>query len=585
MNETDEIKQRLPIEQLVGSYVPLKKMGRIYKANCPFHQEKTPSFTVSPERGIFKCFGCGKGGDIFDFVMDLEGLTFPETVKLLAERAGVTLEEWKPAGGEGAPKPEVGKDRLFRVNAYAAKLWNTILISHEKAAPARDYLKNRGLTLETMQGFQLGYAPFGSTTAQSFHKAEFTPKELQIAGDPTKFQDRITFPICDITGRIIGFTGRLLELKDDPRSQDNRGPKYWNTPETPIFIKSRAVYNIHLAKQAIQREDLAILAEGQMDVAMLYQSGYEHTVASSGTALTTEQIKLIGRFTTNIAFAYDQDKAGIEATKRGIELVLQAELNPFVIVVPNGKDPAECLRNDPDSWHLAYQERYPFMEWLIRHAMSDDENLTPLRKKELAKELLPWVGKVTDQVERTEWLRIVAAYLQTDVENLQTALERMLGTPSPTRKQVKPEEEHFESSTSTNPLLQKAELALAFLLAFPDILPAAKSQLDSLRLAGSTPFLEEILPILEKEKVPADELDPDHYKQISLYVEEILRTYQTMEIDSARALEEVLVIMQRIRSDVKESTKSRLAKEISNAQLLGDTGKLQSLFAELKNLI
>ncbi|MCC2631957.1 MAG: dnaG, partial [Patescibacteria group bacterium] len=343
MNETDEIKARLPIEQVVGSYIPLKKAGRIYKANCPFHGEKTPSFTVSPDRGIYKCFGCGEGGDIFDFVMKLDGLSFPEALELLAERAGVKLEERKPSSdnSHGPAMAASGKQRLFQLNAFTAKLWHTLLMQHPKTEMARTYLHERGLQDETIAAFEIGYAPLGNVTSGELRKAGYANQEVAQAGDPSKFQDRIVFPIADITGKVIGFTGRLLELPDDPKNGTNRGPKYWNTPETPLFVKSRALYALHLAKKAIQSEDLVILAEGQMDVTMLHQAGFTHTVASSGTALTKEQIQMLGRFTTNIAFAYDQDKAGIDATKRGVELVLAAELNPFVIVVPHGKDPAD----------------------------------------------------------------------------------------------------------------------------------------------------------------------------------------------------------------------------------------------------
>ncbi|MBU6389364.1 DNA primase [Patescibacteria group bacterium] len=582
MTETEQIKDRLPIEQLIGSYVPLKKAGRIFKACCPFHNEKTPSFTVSPERGIFKCFGCGEGGDIFDFVMKIDGLTFPEALNLLAERAGVELPKNRP---ENQPtKGTVPKERLYQVNAYAAKLWHTILTKHPKAETARAYLAGRGVSDETIRQFGIGYAPFGTTTALALKKAGFSVDEVAKAGEPTRFQDRITFPIADITGRTVGFTGRLLESPTDPSSRANRGPKYWNTPETPLFIKSRTVYGLHLAKRAIQDEDTALLVEGQMDVVMLRQAGYANAVASSGTALTPEQVRLLGRFSQNIAFAYDQDSAGIEATKRGMELVLAAELNPFVIVVPKGKDPAECLQKDPELWKEAYQSRQPFMSWLIDQSIAERPELTPSRKKELVRELLPWIARIRNEVEQTDWVRWLATRLQTEEAHIRTALKR-LDRPS------KPADAAPNAAPVASGETGKAELAAALLLAFPIIYPQVKDQISDLRLEPTTPFLSLILPILEQTgSAPLSEhlagsLNEEERKTVSLRVQELLHVYDEVELDPAQAMEEFFLIARRLRSDAKEQAKARLAKEISLAQQMNDTVKLQALFSELKNLL
>ncbi|MEI6477544.1 MAG: DNA primase [bacterium] len=580
MSETDEIKARLPIEQLVGSYVPLKKAGRIYKACCPFHNEKTPSFTVSPDRGIYKCFGCGEGGDIFDFVMKLEGLTFPETLQLLAERTGVQLEPRHAEAAKAAGTSAASKPRLYELNAYAAKLWHTILIKHPRGEQALGYLKGRGLTDKTIADFELGYAPLGTTTSAALQKQGFKPAEISLAGDPGKFQDRVTFPICDITGKVVGFTGRLLEMTDDPRV--NRGPKYWNTPETPVFIKSRALYALHLAKRAIQDEDLAILAEGQMDVLMLHQYGFTHTVASSGTALTTEQIQLLGRFTTNIAFAYDGDKAGIQATKRGLELVMAAELNPFVIPLPNGKDPADCLLNDPDGWQEAYEGRQHGMEWLIAQAMREHPELTPISKKEIVQEILPWLSRIKNEVEQAEWLRWLAVRLETDEKNLRTALSRIGGKPGVAIATTTPKPEDHKVNLT--------ELAIALVLAFPSIFPTVREQVLSLPVTEATPFLDEIFPVLREAESDLaatlkERLGEQKVKETSLYIQGILQKYDETETNDLWAMEEFLLLAQRLRSDAKEDTKASLAQQISLAQQQGDSQKVQELFARLKEMI
>lgn len=581
MNESEEIKSRLAIEQVVGSYVPLKKAGRIYKACCPFHHEKTPSFTVSPDRGIFKCFGCGEGGDIFDFVMKIEGLTFPETLTLLAEQAGVKLPERDSRQAAANQASAVSKQRLFTLNTYIAKVWNTILTQHPKAHMAREYLERRGLRTQTIADFQIGYAPVGSVTTASLQKAGFTAKELREAGEPGKFQDRITFPIADITGRIVGFTGRLLELPDDPKGGESRGPKYWNTPETAAFVKSRTLYALHLAKRAIQDHDLVILAEGQMDVLMLHQSGFTHAVASSGTALTPEQVRLLGRFTTSIAFAYDNDKAGIQATKRGIELVLTEDLNPFVISNPAGKDPAEALLHDRAAWEAAYQNRQPALRWLIDQAFLEYPEGTPLDKKKIVQAILPWLAKITSEVEREEWVRWFAARLQTDVHNVQAALGRLLPRSTP---QATPADTSHQASRVVN----RGALAAAIVLSFPAILPTVKDQLDSLKLAEPHPFLKKALPLLESStnlEESFTQLPEAEQKELNLAIGELLLPYAEAETNELWALEEFMMLARHLRSDAKEGAKNQLAQEIQLAQQEGNTARIQELFAQLKDML
>lgn len=570
MQDTDEIKARLPIEQVVGKYVPLKKAGRVFKGLCPFHNEKTPSFTVNPERGIYKCFGCGEGGDIFDFTMKLEGLRFPEALHLLAEQAGVELsQENNHPPDPAAPR----KDRLFAVNSFVAKLWNVILTSHPKAAEARAYIQSRGLLPETVSRFQIGLAPAGSTTSQSLQQHGYQPAEIQAVGDPTRFQNRIIFPISDITGRTVGFTGRIFT------ESDAKVPKYWNTPETALFNKGRTVYALHLAKTAIQEQDLALLAEGQMDVVMLHQAGYNNAVASSGTALTSEQLRLLARFSRNIAFAYDGDKAGTQATKRGLELALAEELNPYVITIPGGKDPAESLQNQPELWQKAYTEKQPFMRWLLDQVLEDPASLTPQRKKEAAAALLPWLKQVKSPVERRDWGRLIAAQLQIDERDLDLSIKSTLS------KIISPQ----AVKTELSPSQQRAQTALALILANPDTYPHARTRIPELRMIPATEFLQAVLTGLDLEKESLAEswsaTEPDLQKQYFLQAEEILSPYQNVELTPTEALTEILSLLQRLRSDNLEDTKTRMAERINQAQASGNLEAVQALLRELKELV
>lgn len=594
MSDTEEIKSRLPVEQVVGQYVPLRRAGRIQKGLCPFHNEKTPSFTVNPERGIFKCFGCGEGGDIFDFVMKIEGLTFGETVRLLAEKAGVTLEDWKPDRPEQQPSGPP-KNRLFELNAYTAKLWHTLLMKHPKAEPAREYLRRRGLADEALVTFQIGYAPMGSVTAQTLRNAGFSLEEIRAAGDPTKFQDRIVFPITDLTGKIIGFTGRLLEVPGDTRPPASLGPKYWNTPETPIFYKSRAVFALHLAKRAIQDEELFLLAEGQMDVVMLHQAGYRNAVASSGTALTADQLRLLSRFSRTFAFAYDGDKAGIEATKKGIELALEQELVPYVVTIPSGKDPADCLKSDPEAWKSAYEARIPYMQWLLNEVMAGQDTNDPIIRKKVVTRLLPWLAKIKDPVEQNEWIRQISSPIRTNEQALREALQRVKTTGEPGRSAVSSPAAAAPqpSAVPVSPLTSQAELALALLLSFPNLVPTLGQEVvQTVPLVPASPFIEQILPILtalpegtEFTGQVEERIGEGSYKETLLKVEELLKPYEDTDLSSTEAVGEIMALCRRIRSEAKANEKQSLAQRIQAAQQAGDKDTVHKLFSELKNLV
>lgn len=574
----EEIKGKLAIEEVVSAYVPLKKAGRIFKGLCPFHSEKTPSFNVNPERGIYKCFGCGEGGDIFEFVMKMEGLSFPETVRLLGERAGVQVPEWQAQDKTSAGP---GKTKLFELNKTVANLWHTILTQHPKADVARTYLQKRGLTPETLERFQIGYAPPGTVTAQTLTSRGFTRAELSAAGDPNKFQDRIVFPIADITGRTVGFTGRLLEIPDDPTHTTNRGPKYWNTPETPLFIKSRTLYALHLAKLAMQEKQLVILAEGQMDVCMLHQFGYTHTVASSGTALTTEQLALLKRFVPAIAFAYDGDKAGREATKRGLELALAAELTPYVIVIPNGKDPAECLQKDPALWERAYSKRLFFMDWILQELLPDGvSGMAAEQRKKVARELLGWLHLLTDPTEKDSWGHKLAAHLQTDRENLRALYNRLFpgnnqpATPAPVVAPVQ-----------TKISLQETILALLFL--YPETAPPLLDQLKALP-AASDVFSTTLQPLLAADssfESALTTLEDAARTQLNLGAEEVLQPYAEVDLSTAWAITEMSLMLRRLRDESREATKHRIAEAIATAQTLGNTEEVKKLFQELQSLV
>lgn len=425
MNDVEEIKQRVDVVDLIGSYLPLKKAGSTHKGLCPFHSEKTPSFMVNPERQSFKCFGCNEGGDIFEFVMKIENLTFPEALHLLADKAGVTLTRQK---GTYAPQKYAQqkdeKSTLYRINAFATQIFHTVLLKHADAKPARVYLKKRGFTDASITTFRIGYAPTKPLLAPLLAKHGMTVRDLDSAGQPDRFKDRIIFPITDVLGNVAGFTGRSL----DPLVQ----PKYYNTPETTIFHKGALIYGLYQAKSAIKERDCAVCVEGQVDVVLAHQCGVNNTVASSGTALTPTHLKTIGRYTKNCIFAFDMDAAGDKATRAATHLALDAEINALVATLPKPyKDAGEAIAADPTIFISAIDSAIPALEWVIQgekarvsQLSKTDGPLTPVQKKTIVQGVLPYLAKIIDSIERDEWVKILAGQVHTQETSIVLALKK-----------------------------------------------------------------------------------------------------------------------------------------------------------------
>lgn len=319
MDEVEEIKRRIDIVDLISSYLTVKKAGSNYKAICPFHQEKTPSFMVSAEKQIFKCFGCGEGGDIFTFIEKMENLEFPEALKMLADRAGVQLKRKKFVPEEGKDR----KTRLYKINDLAARVFNKILTTHPSGRVALEYLKKRGINEQTINEFTIGYASSSRSMREFLLKKGFRPTELSEAGSPDRFFKRIIFPIRNRMGNTIAFTGRVI----DPKLE----PKYLNTPDTIIFHKGEVLYNLDQARGAIKQKNAVIVVEGQMDVISSHQAGVKNIVASSGTALTADHLQILYRYTPNIIFAFDSDSAGLLTAKKAYQMAISEGFNVRMI--------------------------------------------------------------------------------------------------------------------------------------------------------------------------------------------------------------------------------------------------------------
>lgn len=426
-----EIKARIDIVGLVSQYLPLLKAGRNYKALCPFHREKTPSFMVSPELQIFKCFGCGAAGDIYSFVQQMEGVEFPEALRILAEKAGVKLSRFA-----GDPRAEE-KKRLSRINEQALRFFEFLLAKHRVGRRAREYLARRGIKNETIKKFELGYAPSSwDSLGKYLLGKKFTLGQLASSGlvKPREgrdgkfydlFRGRIIFPLKDEQGRVAGFSGRALSSK--------QSPKYINIAETPLFKRRHLLYGLDVAKTEVKRQRQAIVVEGEFDFLAPYQAGTKNIVASKGTSLTLEQIRLLKRFAQEILLAFDADVAGDEAVQRGIALAQSEGLEVRVIVLPTGKDPDECVRADPGAWQKAVGAAVPVMEFYFNHALSNFSSQTAGGKREIAAYLLPKIKVVSSEVEQSHYLQRLGAEIGVSEEVLRTEMGK-LGAPAANRR-------------------------------------------------------------------------------------------------------------------------------------------------------
>lgn len=427
----DKIYAAANIVEVISDFVSLKKKGVNYSACCPFHNEKTPSFVVSPSKGLYKCFGCGKGGNAITFVMEHERLTYPEALKWVAKKYGITVEEREETPEEKQRNDE--RESMLVANAWASDYFlKSIFETDEGLSVARSYFASRGLTDATIRKFGLGYCPGrGDVMTQAALKAGYKEKYLvdtgltikrETGGYYDRFCGRAMFPIHTISGRVTAFSGRAL-------SADNKA-KYVNSPESPVYSKSNNLYGIYFAKSAIAKENLCILVEGNVDVVQMHQKGIENVVAPLGTALTVEQVRIIARFTNNITLLFDGDSAGVKAAIKGVDLVLKEGLNVRVVVLPEGEDPDSYARS-----HTAEQVReyirtnerdfIRFKSELYAEQVRRD----PIRKAELISDMVASIALIPDSIQRSIFIKECAEIMGTEVELLSAeVIRKRMGT-------------------------------------------------------------------------------------------------------------------------------------------------------------
>lgn len=414
----DRISERADIVEIISHYLPLKKAGKNYKALCPFHQEKTPSFMVSPEKQLFHCFGCGAGGNVFNFVIKWEKISFPEAVKMIGEKVGISVAVINEEAGKG-----VLKEELYRTNERVADLFQQEL---KRMVSVKKYLKQRGFIPEVIDKFRVGWAPTSGDflkmarakgiSLENLKKLSLLIPSQKRDGWYAWFRQRLIFPIFTPEGRICGFGGRIL---------DNGLPKYLNSSSSLIFDKSRILYGLNFSKEAIRQEEEVTLVEGYTDVMTLHQRGIKNVVASLGTSLTSSQARLIKRYTDHVFIAYDQDKAGISATLRGIDLLLETNLEIRIISMPHGVDPADLVNREGEGSFLKRKdEALAYFDYRLNLEIQKRPSLRREDKIEIIEEVFPTLAKVSNSITLGELIRSLSQRLDLDEEMIRTEFKR-----------------------------------------------------------------------------------------------------------------------------------------------------------------
>lgn len=433
MSDIDEIKTRLNIVDIISERIPVKKAGRNLKALCPFHGEKTPSFVISPDRQTFHCFGCGKGGSVFDFIMLYDHVDFAEALETLADRAGVKLEH-RPTD---TPESQL-KQKLYEANHLASEYYHYLLTKHKVGEAAREYLARRGISDKSIETFSLGYSANDWDGLLTYlHKKGYDDKLLETAGLVIagtrgyydRFRGRVMFTLKDHRGNVVGFAGRVM----DPAAKE---AKYINTSETPIYTKSKVLYGLDVTRDSIQKANEAVVMEGELDLISSFQAGIGNVVAIKGSAVTEEHARLLRRYTERLVFALDSDLAGDAAARRGIEIAERSGFDMRVASMPSGKDPDEAAREDPVALKKAIKTAMPIYDYFLSSAIKRHDVTSSFGKKKISEEMLPILAKIENPIVQGHYIRAVSSALSVSDETIQEGLVKLRNTKGFVKKEV-----------------------------------------------------------------------------------------------------------------------------------------------------
>lgn len=575
MDTKDEVKRRLSVEEVVGEYVELRRAGRNFKALSPFSSEKTASFMVSPEKQIWHDFSSNRGGDIFSFIMEVEGVDFKEALEILAKKAGVELKQYQT--GDGAVSKL--KKRILEANVLAGQFYHLCL---SKKPEALKYVKEvRGFAADTIRTWQLGYSPEDGRSLYKFLTSRgFSEDELSKAGLISKrrdgwgdmFRGRIMIPLCDAQGSIVGFTARLLK-------DDKNAPKYFNTPQTLLYDKGRQVFGYHHAKESIRKQDFVVLVEGNLDVIASHQAGVSNVVACAGTAMTADHLRNLSRITLNVRLAFDADQAGLNATERAIAIAQEVGVNLVVVSMPDGvKDPDELIQKGAEKWLDVIDKANDAVGWVLNRYGKEYDKSTAEGKKQLSSKALAIIAKITDPVEREHHIEVLAQDLNVSIEALTSKLTQKPVKTKVFKKakvdELSPDETAYEDDY------------LALISFYPDTR-------ESFRLLLHTPFSTErrnqlfdslnnvkFSQRLDEELARDLHLDEDYVKILLLTAEE-----KYLNFSPSALMAESMALARRILKTGQNKLKADLTEQIRQAEESGDVKKAAELLQRYQDLI
>lgn len=571
----DEIKRRLNIIEVIGGYLPLKKAGRNFKGLCPFHPEKTPSFTVSPDKQVWHCFGCGAGGDLFSFIMRKEGVDFAEALQLLADKAGVRIERQ----GSGAPSL---KKQVLQANQIAADFFRRNL-EGESGREARAYIEKRGIKPETVKTFRIGYAP-SAGLLNNLKTLNLSPQQLEHFGFAVgreqglvdKFRHRLIFPIADHLGRIVAFTGRALK--------DDEEPKYLNSPETPAFVKGQVLYGLDLAKEEIGKRNFVVAVEGQMDAISSYQGGVTNVVAISGTAFTLEQAELLRRYTDKIILSFDNDHAGLEATKRSLPILSKVGFTVKVVKLP-GKDPDSIIQQDVELWREALKNAQPAVEFFFEKAKEEFGFDTPFARQKVAGEVEAVIALLADPVERELYINAMALALGVGTLALKENVARHLET----NRRFEPQASASVTAVVPPSVSFLEDKVFALLMAFPENVNLFLTELAGLEF--SEEFFQHIYTALanyyteDAEALPSSSLVLDSLpllERTRLAERALVAEEEYGHLAPENIRQEITFYIRLLKDRQKREKRQALIEEIARVEAAGDQEALQKLLQKFR---
>jgi len=569
----EEVRSRLNIEDVVGEYVQLKRAGRNFKGLSPFTGERTPSFYVSPDKNIWHDFSSNKGGDMFSFVMEVEGIDFRAALELLARRAGVDLAQYDSAGAQEMAKR---KNRLYEILELTTQYYQQSLLKNQHAV---EYVfGKRKLSKDIVQSFRIGYAPSSGDALVNFLKMKnFTQKEAQDAGLLNRysgdlFRGRMMVPLMDGSGRVIGFTARILE--DEPNA-----PKYLNTPETILYNKSRHVFGLSLAKEAIRKVDYAVIVEGNLDVVSSHQVGISQVVATAGTAMTESHLKALVRLTPNARLAFDGDAAGLAATERAIPIAQSVGIDLTIISLGDeAKDPDELIQKDPALWQKAIDDAEPVVDWILAQYSKREDLTTAIGKRKFTTAALRVIRALQDPVEQEHYLQKVSTYTDSSMDTLK---EKLANTEEPDEKVLKKVAQQ-QAPVKVDPNGYQENL-LAVALIDPAVRELLKDvSADMLATDEQKAVLEYVKQSTElASDVPADLQNHDQYVKIVLLKADA--RYGEWS-DEDRYFETARLVRQLI-TEHKKIKKDSLTMQLREAELNGDDARATEIRQQLNELI